>query len=66
VRPQNIEDNSAPTFMGRSSPLVDVCKHMPRSAEPSSRGYASAESQAVRNATCQSRDFSQSGLCFLA
>ena len=40
--------------MGRSSPLVDVCKHMPRSAEPRIRGYASAESQAVRNATCGS------------
>ena len=38
--------------MGRSRPLVDVCKHTPRSAEPSSRGYASAESHAVRNATC--------------
>ena len=48
----SLDINSEPTFMGRSRPLVEVCRQMPRSAEPSSRGYASAGSQAVRNATC--------------
>ena len=39
------------TFMGRSSPELEACRHTPRSAAPRSRGYSAYDNQRVRNAT---------------